>query len=95
MYRVVRSSDHGDLSRRNPFDHASLSNEETRDVKKELDEIDKKFDGAEELNANTINNYEKSSQLMTFRRNMIQLRMIWKLRLNLMFLNLLRSMLNK
>ena len=89
MYRVVRSSDHGDLSRRNPFDHASLSNEETRDVKKELDEIDKKFDGAEELNANTINNYEKSSQLMMFRRNMIQLRMIWKLRLNLMFLNLL------
>ena len=46
MYRVVRSSDHGDLSRRIPFDHASLSNEETRDVKKELDEIDKKFDGA-------------------------------------------------
>ena len=69
MYRVVRSSDHGDLSRRNPFDHASLSNEETKEVKKELDEIDKKFDGAEELNANTINNHEKSSQLMTFRRN--------------------------
>ena len=58
-----------DLSRRNPFDHASLSNEETRDVKKELVEIEKKFDGAEELNANTINNHEKSSQLMTFRRN--------------------------
>ena len=77
MYRVVRSSDHGDVSRRNPFDHASLSNEETRDIKKELDEIDKKFE----------------KKLMTFRRNMIQLRMIWKLRLNLMFLNLLRSML--
>ena len=44
--------DHADLSRKNPFDHASLSNEETRDVKKELDEIDKKFDGAAELNAN-------------------------------------------
>ena len=27
-------------------DHASLPNEETRDVKKELDEIDKKFDEA-------------------------------------------------
>ena len=76
------------------FDHASFSNEENRDVKKELDEIDKKFDGAEELNAYTINNYEKSSQLMTFRRSMIQLNMIWKLRLNLMFFNLLRSMLN-
>ena len=46
VYRVVRSSDHGDLSRRNPFDHASLSNEETTDIKKELDEIDKKFDEA-------------------------------------------------
>ena len=69
MYRVVRSSDHGDLTRRNPFDNASLSNEETRDVKKELDEIDKKLDGAEELNANKINNHEKSSQLMAFRRN--------------------------
>ena len=44
LYRVVRSSDHGDLSRKNPFDHASLSDEETRDVKKKLDEIDKKFD---------------------------------------------------
>ncbi len=39
LYRVVRSSDHGDLSRRNLSDHASLSNEETRDVKKEFDEI--------------------------------------------------------
>ena len=46
MFIVVRSSDHGDMSRRNPFDHASLSNEETRYVKKELDEIDKKFDKA-------------------------------------------------
>ena len=46
LYRVVRSSDHGDLSRQNPFDHASLSDEETRDVKKKLDEIDKKFDEA-------------------------------------------------
>ena len=46
LYRVVRSSDHGDLSRKNPFDHASLSDKETRDVKKKLDEIDKKFDEA-------------------------------------------------
>ena len=46
LYIVVRSSDHGDLSRQNPVDHASLSNEETRDIKKELDEIDKKFDEA-------------------------------------------------
>ena len=46
MYRVVRSSDHGDLSRQNPVDRASLSNKETRDIKKELDEIDKKFDEA-------------------------------------------------
>ena len=33
LYRVVRFSD-----------HESLSNEETRDLKEELDEIDKKFD---------------------------------------------------
>ena len=67
VYRVVRSSDHGDLSRRNPFDNASLSNKETRDAKKELDEIDKKFDAAAELNANKINNnHEKSLQLMAF-----------------------------
>ena len=46
LFIVVRSSDHGDLSRKNPFDHASLSDEETRDVKKKLDEIDKKFDEA-------------------------------------------------
>ena len=30
----------------NPVDHAGLSNEETRNIKKELDEIDKKFDEA-------------------------------------------------
>ena len=29
-----------------PFDHGSLFNEETRDVKMELDEFDKKFDEA-------------------------------------------------
>ena len=46
MYRVVRSSDHGDLSRKSPFDHASLSNEENRNFEKELDEIDKKFNEA-------------------------------------------------
>ena len=46
VYRVVRSSDEGDLSRRNPFDHVSFSNEGTTDIKKELDEIDKKFDEA-------------------------------------------------
>ena len=28
---------------KNPFDHVSLSDEETRDVKKELDDIDNKF----------------------------------------------------
>ena len=46
MYRVFRSCDHGDLSRKKPFDHASSSNEETKEVKKELDEIEKKFDEA-------------------------------------------------
>jgi hypothetical protein len=50
----------------------------------------------EEQNSNTINNNMKGSQLMTFRMNfVIQLRMIWKLRLKLMFMNLLMSMLNK
>ena len=39
----------------------------------------------EEQNSNTINNNMKGSQLMTFRMNfVIQLRMIWKLRLKLM-----------
>ena len=46
VYRIGKSNDHGAVSRRNPFDHARLSNKETRDVKKELDEIDKKFDRA-------------------------------------------------
>ena len=50
----------------------------------------------EEKNYNTINNNMKGSQLMTFRMNfVIQLRMIWKSRLNLMFMNLVMSMLNK
>ena len=31
---------------KNPFDHVSLSNEETRDNKKELDDIENKFDDA-------------------------------------------------
>ena len=35
-----------DLSRKNPFDHLSLSNEETRDHKKELDDIYNNFDKA-------------------------------------------------
>ena len=46
VYRVVRSSDHGDLFRRYPFYHASFSNEETTDIKKELHEIDNNFDEA-------------------------------------------------
>ena len=31
---------------KNHFDHVSLSDEETRDIKKELDDIDNKFDDA-------------------------------------------------
>ena len=46
MYRVFKSRDYGDLSRKNTFDPVSLSDEETRDVKKELDDIDNKFDDA-------------------------------------------------
>ena len=50
----------------------------------------------EEQNSNTINKNMKGSQQMTFRMNfVIQLRMIWKLRLKLMFMNLLMCMLNK
>ena len=50
----------------------------------------------EQQNSNTINNNMKGSELVTFRMNfVIQLRMIWKLRLKLMFMNLLMSMLNK
>ena len=50
MHRVFWSSDHGELSRKNPFDHVSLSDEETRNVKKELDDIDNKFYDAREAN---------------------------------------------
>ena len=50
----------------------------------------------EDPNENTIDSNLKSSQLTMFRMNfVIQLRMIWKLRLNLMFMNSMRSMLNK
>ena len=44
---------------------------------------------------NTSNNNMKGSQLMTFRINVIQLRMLWTFRLKLKLTNLLRSMLNK
>ncbi len=33
----------GFVQKKNPFDHVSLSDEETRDLKKELDDIDNKF----------------------------------------------------
>ena len=89
VYRVVRSSDHGDLSRKKTFDNAGLSNEETGDVKEELDEIDKKDEKVLGTKLTTINNNMKGSQLMTFRMNVIQLR------LKLMFMNILISMLNK
>ena len=46
LYRVFKSRDYKDLSRKNPFDHVSLFDEETRDVKRELDDIDNKFDDA-------------------------------------------------
>ena len=48
MYRVFKSRDCGDLSRKNPFHPMSLSIKETREVKKELDDIDNKFDEARE-----------------------------------------------
>ena len=47
--RVFKSRDYGDLSRKNPFDYVSLSDGETRDLKKELDDIDNKFDEPEQL----------------------------------------------
>ena len=47
LYRVFKSRDYEDSSRKkNHFDHVSLSDEETRDIKKELDDIDNKFDDA-------------------------------------------------
>ena len=47
MKRVFKSRDYEDLSRKiNHFDHVSLSDEETRDIKKELDDIDNKIDDA-------------------------------------------------
>ena len=36
------------ICQENPFDHASLSNKETRDVQKELVEIEKGFNEARE-----------------------------------------------
>ena len=38
--------DHGDLSRKNPFDNVSLSDEESTDAKKQLHDIDNKFEEA-------------------------------------------------
>ena len=70
-------------------------NEETLDIEEELDEIDKKFDEVRGANWNAINNNMIGSQLMTFRMNVIQLRMLWKLRLKLKLIHILRSMLNK
>ena len=46
LYRDFKSRDYEDLSRNFFFDHVSLSDEETRDIKKELDDIDNKFDDA-------------------------------------------------
>ena len=66
-------------------------NEETVDIKEELDDIDKKF--VETKGASK--NKPKASQLMTSRMNAIQLRILWRLRLRLKLMNLLRSMLNK
>ena len=88
LYGAVISSDHRDLSRKNPFDHASLSNKETGDVSKALLGLTTSLMKLEDLNQNTFNNNGKGSQLKRFRRIMIQLRMIWKLRLKLMFINL-------
>ena len=42
-----KSRDYEDLSReKNHFDHVSLSDEEIRDIKKELDDVENKFDEA-------------------------------------------------
>ena len=41
------------MSRENPYDHLSLSNEESTDAKKELDDIDFKFDKARVANSVT------------------------------------------
>ena len=50
----------------------------------------------EDPNENTIDSNLKSSQLKMLRMNfVIQLRMIWKMRLNLLFMNSMRSLLNK
>ena len=50
----------------------------------------------EDPNENTIDSNLKSSQLKMLRMNfVIQLKMIWKMRLNLMFMNSMRSLLNK
>ena len=76
LYRVVRSRDHGDLSRQNPFDRASLSNEKLKILRRNLMRLTKSLMKLEELNQNTINNNAKGSQLMMLRKNMIQFRMI-------------------
>ena len=41
------------MSRENPYDHVSLSDEESTDAKKETDDIDNKFDKARVANSVT------------------------------------------
>ena len=41
------------MPRENPYDHVSLSDEESTDAKKELDDIDNKFDKARVANSVT------------------------------------------
>ena len=68
------------------------SQEELDDDHHYENESDKKLD---EVKSDTINSNLKSSQLMLLRMHFVIQLIQWKLRLNLMFMNSVRSMLNK
>ena len=71
----------GNLSRENPYDHVSLSDEESADAKKELDTIDNKFDVARVAKLKCSQKQHERSQLIIFRSNKLQLSVIMILKL--------------
>jgi hypothetical protein len=97
VYRVVRSSDHGDLSRKKTLTMQVCPMKKLVTLRRNSMRLTKRLKKFEEQNeiTITINNNMKVSQLMMFRMNVIKLRLIKKLRLKLTFMNLLMSTLNK
>ena len=76
LYRAVRSSDHGDLSRKIPLTMRVCPIKKLLMFRRNLMGLTKSLMELEELNQITINNNVKGSQLKRLRRIVIQLRMI-------------------